>query len=290
MLWQFSFVNADHGVDEDQFEPGIADDAQARTHEIDIVLSDFNVDARLGLSSRTGIELLLPVRLVDVKPTFLDAAGDTIANYRSIHHRDESIVGLGDVMLRHRYRMFMSDEAFPMTLDLLLGMTFPTGETEPNPFALGRGGEAHQHVFFGTGTVGPVAGLESTYALEGWSVSGWGTVRGAPFDNADGYRGPTQITAGVGVKSGFGLDDWRFLLHPELYFETPATWDGEAARNSGRTDLIAAAGVFWMPLEHVATQLAVKLPFTVRSNGGRLRMPFLLALGASYAFDLMSER
>lgn len=286
LQWQFSYASAQHGVDEEQFEPGIADDAQARTHVTDLLFSDWSFTARLGLSSRVGIELLVPLRLVDVDASFLDDAGNELEDFTSIHHRDETLVGLGDVMLRHRYRLLRQGADSRATLDLLVGLTFPTGSTEPNPFELGRARDPHQHMFFGTGTVNPLGGLDSSYAFDSWTLLGWASVRAGLFENEFGYRGPTQVAGGVGARTGFGLDDWSFLLGPEIYFETPAQWSGEDAENSGRVDVIGTAGVFWTPSERVATHLVVKVPVTVRSEGGQLRMPVVVGLGASYAFDL----
>ncbi len=289
LQWQFSFVNASHSVEENQYEPGIADSDQARRHVIDILLSDLSFSAHLGLSKRVGVELTMPFRVVDVKPSFLDADGRQIDGYQSIHHRDEAITGLGDMMLRHRYRLIAREPGMPVTLDLLGGLSLPTGNTEANPFERGRAGASHQHMFFGNGTVGPVGGLEGTYAFETWSLLAWSSVRASVVENGFGYLGPTQVASGVGARSGFGLEDWRFLLQPEIYFETAAEWSGEPAHNSGRTDLIGTAGAFWTPTPGFATHAVIKLPFTVRSSGGQLRMPVLFSLGAAYAFDLGGE-
>jgi len=141
-------------------------------------------------------------------------------------------------------------------------------------------------MFFGNGTVDPIVGIKASYAFEAFRLASWANVRAPLYENRFGYQGPTQITGGLGVDTGFGLETWRFLLQPEIYHETPATWAGEPARNSGRTDLIAAAGVYWLPSADWTVHLLAKVPWTVRAEGGQLRMPFVGLLGVTYAFNL----
>jgi hypothetical protein len=87
-------------------------------------------------------------------------------------------------------------------------------------------------MFFGNGTVDPIVGLEASYLFEAFRLAGWANVRVPLYDNGRGYKGSTQITGGLGVDAGFGLERWRFQLGPEVYHETPATWAGEPARTA----------------------------------------------------------
>jgi hypothetical protein len=279
-------MRTEHGVDEDQLEPGLPDEAQARTHVQDFVMMDWNVSAALGLSRRLEAELLVPVRLIRSEVRFLDVAGETLPEFESIHHRNETLRGLGDLALTGRFRVLGLDARTGLTLDLRAGSSFPTGGLEPNPFERARRGESHQHMFFGSGTFDPIAGLEGAYASGGVRLLGWSSVRARLYENRFGYRGPTQFTAGAGVETAFGLATWRFLVQPEVFHELPARWSGEPAPNSGRTDLIATAGGVWMPSAAWTAHLVVKLPWTVRAEGGQLRMPFVVLVGGTYALDL----
>lgn len=281
--WLGTFMHAEHGVDEDQFEPGIPQEAQARAHGLDFVMLDWNLAAALGLTDWLEVEATLPVRLIRIAPRFYDANDRELPAFRSIHHRAETLFGVGDLSLTGRFRVVAARLVPRWTLDVRAGLSFPTGGTEPNPFELARRGVSHQHMFFGTGTFDPIVGLDTAYAFEALSVFGWASVKAPVYENKHGYRGPTQVAGGLGVETGFGLDAWRFQLGPEVYHETPATWSGEPAKNSGRTDLIATAGVRFMPSASWNLHLLAKVPWTVRAEGGQLSTPFLAILGVSYS-------
>ena len=94
-----------------------------------------------------------------------------------------------------------------------------------------------------------------------------------------------MVVGGVGAQSGFGLERWSFLLQPEVYFETPAQWSGVSARNSGRTSLVATAGVFFRPDDQWQIHAIAKVPYLTEAQGGQLRWPFVGLLGFTYVFD-----
>lgn len=284
--WLGTLVHTEHDVDEDQFEPGLAADQQAHAHGLDFVLMDWNVSAALGMTDWFEAEVALPVRLISIEPHFLDTSGAEIPGFSSIHHRKETLFGIGDLSLTGRFRAVSARLVPRWTLDVRAGVSFPTGRTEPNPFDLGRRGESHQHMFFGTGSLDPIVGIETSYAFDALLVFGWTSMKAPLYENEHGYRGPMQVAGGLGVETGFGLDMWRFGVGPEVYHEEAATWSGEPAENSGRTDLIATAGVHYMPSPSWDIHLLAKVPWTVRAEGGQLKTPFLAVLGVSYAMPL----
>ena len=94
------------------------------------------------------------------------------------------------------------------------------------------------------------------------------------------------VVGGVGAMSRFGLERWSFLVQPEVYFETPARWSGVHDINSGRTSLIATAGMFVLPAPGWQIHVLAKVPYHTWSQGGQLRWPFVALLGFSYTFDM----
>jgi hypothetical protein len=285
LSWAATVLHTAHRVAPDQFEPGLPDEQQAREHRQDFVLMDWSASVGVGLTRRLEGELVVPVRMIHARAEFLDAGGEPLPGYESIHHRDETLLGVGDPSLAGRLRILRPEDAGGLLVDARAGLTLPLGRTEPNPFELARAGRPHQHMFFGSGTVDPLGGVEASYFRDGVRLAASATARAPLRANRHGYRAPTQLTGGVTVDAGLGLRSWRFLVGPEVYHETPATWSGEPSPNSGRTDLVAVAGAFWRPAPDVGVQLVARVPWTVRAEGGQLRMPIVASLGITWDFD-----
>lgn len=281
-----SYVHASHLVAADQREPNVPLALQPAEHVLDVGALQWDLDAQVGMHRRFAVELQLPVRATIIEATFLDAQGVVLPQARSIHHRDETIAGVGDLVLGGRIGLVLPQDVPRWTLALRTGLSLPTGRTEPNPFALGAQGKDHQHMFFGTGTLDPVIGLDTTVAFDRWSLVGWAVARTPLYANPYGYRGTKVVVAGLGAQSGFGLQRLSFLLQPEVYFETPARWEGQHDLNSGRTSLVATAGLLATPAPGWQIHVLGKVPYATWSQGGQLRWPFVAMLGFSYTFDV----
>lgn len=280
-----AYARAGHDVGPGDREPGLPASAQPVRHELELAFLDVQVSALFGLGERVGLELAVPVRTTAIAAEFLGRGGVALTGFESIHHRDEVIFGLGDPQVGARVTL-LGGPGEGFGLDGRLGLTVPLGGIEPDPFALGRAGEWHRHNFYGHGTFDPVAGLELSWALGPAQLFGWGTARLPLYENRFGFRGSRTGAAGLGVASSFGLAEWLFLVQPELRHETPALWSGEPAENSGRTELVFAAGAFWMPSWRWQTYVFLKTPAVLAEAGGQLRMPLSVVLGVRRIVDL----
>lgn len=285
-----SYSHAEHVVDPIEFEPGLSDDEQSDQHVLDVGLLEWDVDAQFGVHRRFAFELFFPVRANIVRVDFLDEDGDSIPNFESIHHRDETIAGIGDLVLSTRIGLVLPENVPRWNLDLLAGASLPTGRTEPDPFELGAQGEEHQHMFFGNGTVDPVAGLQTQVRFDKWNLVGWGQTRIPVYRNKHGFRGSRLVAAGIGAQSGFGLERWSFLLQPEVFFATPAEWNDFDAHNSGRLSLIATGGVFASPGIGWQLYLLAKVPYYTKAVGGQFRWPIVGIVGARYTFEAAKRK
>jgi hypothetical protein len=282
-----TFLHTEHEVEPDQREPGLPDEQQPRRHIIDMGVMEWDLDAQIGLHRRFAFEAFLPIRANVIRADFDDANGRRLpADLESIHHRDETIAGVGDLLLGARIGLVRPENVRRWILDLRLGLSQPTGKTEPNPFTLGAQGLEHQHMFFGSGTFDPLVGLETQAIFQKWRLVGWAQARVPLYANRHGYRDSRTFVAGLGAQTGFGLERWGFLLQPEVYVETPALWEGRPARNSGRVSLLGAGGVFVSVTERWLVHALVKVPVFTRAHGGQLRWPAVGILGFSYTFDL----
>ncbi len=281
-----SYVNASHEVLPGQEEPDLPGAIQPSEHVLDIGLLQWDFDAQLGAHRRFAFEIAFPVRTTIIDATFRDTNGAEL-DVESIHHRDETISGMGDLVIAGRIGLVLPQDVRRWTLALRTGLSFPTGNIEPDPYVLGAQGREHQHMFFGSGTFDPVLGLETNVAFDKWGLVGWTASKIPPYANRYGYRGSTVIVGGVGAMSGFGLKKWSFLVQPEIYSETSARWSGTPDRNSGRTSLIASTGVFAMPAKGWQVHLLAKFPYFTWARGGQVRWPFVLMLGFSWTVDAL---
>lgn len=285
--WLGTRIEAAHGVEPEQFEPGLPDEEQAHAHLLDLELAAWTLDLRLGLTERLGVELEVPYREVRVEAAFEGEDGQILEGFESIHHRNETISGVGDVRLLARYRWRRPAEGRQgWVIDFAGGLSLPTGNTEPDPFELGEQGHEHQHIFFGSGTADPILAVGAFRQKGTLQMAGWLRVQASLYDNSHGYRAGERLSAGFGFNPSFGLTKWSFLVQAELYHEEPAQWANHDARNSGRTDALANLGVFWLPNAGWDLHAIVKIPENLAAQGGQLELSPMLMLGATYSFDL----
>jgi hypothetical protein len=165
------------------------------------------------------------------------------------------------------------------------GLTLPLGRTEPDPFALGDLGIAHEHIQMGTGTVNPVFAVEVSGTWGPWRAGGFGFTQQVVYDNSKGYRAGDRYAGGVTLRRGFGA--WGARGGIEVQGETAERWGGIAHTddgNRGRIDAMVAAGGSWSATRQLTLDLAVKIPVITPVVGGQLDMPAIVELGASWSF------
>ena len=274
-------LSAEHVVDDDQLELAGPSGRIVRLHEVNTLMSGVNLRVRYGLSEWVLPEISVPVRRVAIEPFFEDQDGTRIDDTESIHHRKETLSGLGDVKLTAAFPLHIDVEGLRLTLRV--GSTLPTGSVEPDPGVLGAEGKSHQHIFFGSGTFDPVFGVEA--ALRTGSLLLTGQVQGrspalyaAEHDYRQGGRGSASLGA------HWILGAWRFGVHPGMYFETPSKWGSSPALNSGRLDALASGSVGYAPTDPLIPSLTLSLgrPINIETDGGQFNTAFSGSLSASW--------
>ena len=271
-----ALIEAGHEVEPSQFEPNIPDSEQARRHQLDIVFIQHRLEARYGLAEFLEIGVEQPFRMTIIDATFSDAEGNELTDFSSVHHRDEVVAGVADPSLKIHWHALSPKTFMDSRLVVSVGLGFPLGETEENPFQAGMEGRDHQHMFFGYGIFTPRAGLRWTQPFSDWSFSIWSDSIFSFYENGDGYQPPSTHVMGTGAQSSFGLESWWFGVEPRLMFEVAAMWDGQRAENSGRTDVLGAlmAGVSlgsgWSLSGDVQTTLA-----SFSQRGNQMTLPLI---------------
>ena len=263
-------LHTTHEVDADELEMGA--DGPVRRHQVDLLLTDATLRLDYGITQELDLAVVFPVRRVAIDAEFFGDTGQRLPGFASIHHRDETITGLGDVVVEGGLRLG--------DWRLRLGASLPTGDTVPDPYALGRAGERHQHVFFGGGTVQPRLGASAQWPAGPVQIRALAEATAAVVENAEGYR-PGWRAAGEGaVAASLGLAPLVFAARLGLAHEAPSTWSGTPAENSGRTDLLPGVAVE-VPVGDWTFALDAARPINLAAEGGQLEIPLVVGLTAA---------
>ncbi len=232
-------------------------DEPPQQHDQRFWVGELRPIVEVGLNRTWGVELQLPLRLTRTGITFRRMDGTAfVPDYENIHHRNETLGGLGDPLLSGRG----SWQLGRVRLSAKAGVSLPLGRTEENPFALGRAGQVHQHLQFGAGTVAPALGVDSSLRLGKFSLGGNVQALLFPFENGKGYRPGHRISGGLSLERAL-LPRLSAFVGADLLNEQPERWDGQVEQdgNVGRTDALVGGGVRYA-LRKTLLSLTVKAP------------------------------
>ena len=209
-------------------------------HHTTLWASDVRLLGEYGLARGFAVQAIVPVRLIDTRTVFTDLADHPLVlDYRSIHHRDETLTGLGDAQLL----LHAGFKLGAASVGLRAGASLPFGKVHEDPFRLGALGLAHEHIQLGTGTVDPVLSLDASLALGGTTLAAFSGLQALLYEGGTGYRAGVRSLAGAVVARPVGPVSLR--LSAAVVHEQPERWQGRVPSddgNQGRTDLYLAPG------------------------------------------------
>lgn len=258
----------------------------AHLHDQRLYPLELRLSAEYGLNQSFGVDLQLPFRVVatSVEYTTLDGAPYEPLD-EGVHHRDETLAGLGDPWLLFRAGDFVDR----FWLAARAGVSLPLGSTEEDPFELGDQGLRHQHIQFGSGTFDPIAILELARSFDGVVLQAFVQAQLPLYANRHGYQAPWRVYGGT--SAGTLLVGKLFgSLGVEAFHEDAEEWNGERRQdgNLGRTEVLGAA-----TLSHAfgATEatFGVRVPLyrhvvSGDEPPGTLSSPVTLSLGVLHTF------
>lgn len=258
----------------------------AHIHDQLIVPVELTGTLDWGINEWLGLEAHLPVRLVYTTIDYETPAGDPYEPPDAdIHHRDETLAGLGDPRLALRLGTTLGESWW---LVGRLGTSIPLGRTEPDPFAAGDRGDAHQHVQFGTGTFDPLVGVELARSFGRLQLAGYGQLQAALYENRHGFRaGAVSL---VGLQGGWRAGQRVVLQSSVEWFRQGAErWDGEVQQDGilGRHELLGGLGAvfsFGGPqyMAMVRFPLYRRILQGADTEEGELTAPVTLTLGIQF--------
>jgi len=260
-------------------------------HDQRFYVAELRPILELGLTEQLGLEAQVPLRFTRTTVLFRRLDGTPFRpDYENIHHRNETLVGVGDPWVSGRVAGRLGE----VGLVGRLGVSLPLGRTEEDPFALAEQGLSHQHIQFGTGTFNPVLSLDASGMLGGFRLQGYGQAQLALQANGFGYQAGNRYALGASVERA--VLPLRLSLSADIINEQPERWGGVVKQdgNVGRTDVLVGAGLLW-PLGALALSLNVKVPVyqhfiqVESSHGGdpgQLTYPAIVNLGLHRTFAL----
>jgi hypothetical protein len=277
-------IDARHDVIPSQFEPIIPDEEQPSVHMQSFLAVVMDLNVSYWLNESVSLNLLVPYRATQVDASFLSATGELLPEeFESIHHRDEIIQGLGDLQVGVGFGGKLDGLWQGFSYQIKLGLTVPTGSTEPDPFVLGSKGIWHQHMFYGTGTFNPWAELSFSAPLGPVTLVAWSSALVPLYRGDFDYKGSTVVMGTLGVSYPV-LDTLSVFANQEVYYETPATWGENEAKNSGRTELLASLGLSWSASPEWSLALSLRKPYASFTSGHQLDIPWAGNVDIAYDF------
>ena len=255
-------------------------------HDQDIVPGEIRAVAELGLTPMWGVEAQLPFRMTRTSVRYSDLTG---APYQpldpGVHHRNETLAGLGDAWLLGRWGTRLSGTA----VTARAGLSIPLGSTEADPFALGAQGRRHQHVQFGNGTFDPLLMLDVSRTVAPVDLSAYAQTQLTVYENAEGFRAGNRYFAGLQAGT-MVLAKLTTTLGVDLLSERPERWSGVVQQdgNLGRTELLGGLALS-RPFGRTTGSLIARFPLYRRivegdTAKGRLSSPVMLSIVVSRTF------
>ncbi len=258
-------------------------------HDQHIASGEGHLAADLGLSSWLGVGLLVPMRFYKTSIRYLDPSGQPVAiENPSLHHRDETLTGIGDPWIYGRVGRHLGGFA----VGARAGITIPLGRTVPDPFVLGDAGLPHEHSQFGTGTIGAIAGIDASRFVRGVHLEASALTIQTTYANHHGYQAGDRYAASLGAATSFGTKRFRFRATLDAGWETAERWGGTIHTddgNVGRVDVLAGGEVTWLATDDWHIGLAVKAPVYTHIKGGQLDALGFAGITVGTHFHLFEE-
>ena len=201
--------------------------------------------------------------------------------YGDIHHRNETLIGLGDARFMGRWSGAI--QGTPLLLNFGLGLSLPTGRIEDDPFAAAALEQEHQHLQFGNGTFDPMIDAALIVRGQSWGLIARGHGRIPLYANSKGYRGSRQIGAEVGptLRLPAPVDTLQLSMLAGCQWLSPEFWGGAVGENSGQLAVALRMGLSWNITPRLALQGNLVTRIYERSEGAQFKRPLAFTLGIS---------
>jgi len=198
------------------------------------------VTVGLGSGWQSTVTIPLDIKVLTIKYTTPDGAPYT-PPYGDIHHRNETLVGLGDGRLELQ-RIIRTNSGFIVGGGI--GAVLPLGRIEQNPYALAAEGKRHQHIQMGGGTIDPVASGTTILTGHRWGMVANVSGRLPLTQNKYGFTPSPLFQSSAGPTYRFSAKT-MVILTAGLKHSWQATWNDIPDKKTGRTAIDGGASVVY---------------------------------------------
>lgn len=256
-------------------------------HHIDQVIAETALTVSLGITPYFGLDTRWSLRVADVNPTYSELDGTPKDLPNDIHHHDETLVDITDPWLLGRVGAVMG----PLTSVARLGLTFPVGRTEPDPYELGRRGESHQHLQAGTGTFVPVVGFGLAYAIEPVTIGLGGIGLFNAYENSEGFRAPVRLYANHRVSVALFDGVLTPNVEAAIAHEGEEYWNGAPGEEGSnvRTEVYLGGGLALRFYEQWIVEGAARARVATLTDAPSFETGGLFSLALSTSFELWAD-
>ena len=246
------------------------------THHQTMTMSRMNGLLAVGIGKGFRIKGELPFDHKVMAIEYKDDQGKPYdPPYGGIHHRNETLKGLGDARVHVEY---YTSPTKGWAVGGGLGTTIPIGKTEEDPYDLAAKSQPHQHIQMGSGTFTPIANVSAVYSGQRWGMVSKLQTKVSLVDNDKSYKPSSalRLTAGPTYQVA---SKWVFMVSGDVLKESQAYWGDRADPMSGRTAIFGSGSVVYHFNASVAAMVRGQLTAAQWSISDQIKQPFVGVAG-----------
>jgi hypothetical protein len=261
-------------------------------HHVSQVIAETSLDVSLGITPWFGLDARWALRVTDVNPTYSELDGTPKEVPDDIHHHDETLVDPTDPWLLARFAGVAGDFVSVGRI----GLSFPVGRTEEDPYELGRVGKSHEHLQSGTGTFVPIVGLGLAYTIAPGSSApvtlGLGGVGFFNlYENHHAFRAPMRVYASHRVAVTFLDGTLTPAAEVSIGHEGEEYWHGMAGLEGSnvRTEVYLGGSLRWAFYESWAVEATARGRVASLTDAPTFTSQGVFSLALSTSFSLWGD-
>ena len=209
-------------------------------HHQSMMLMRVQPSFSIGMGNGWQTMLRVPFDVKVMRIEYTDMSGNPYEPpYGNIHHRNETLTGLGDGELEfQRFWALKGD----WVIGGGFGSMLPLGRTEKDPYIRASQSLEHQHMQMGGGTFDPIMSFAAVWSGHQWGMTVHSKGRLALYENPKEYRPSPSLQLGLGPTYRFTS---KLMMTSDLsaQHDWQAEWAGEPDPMSGRTAFTMGASV-----------------------------------------------
>jgi hypothetical protein len=248
-------------------------------HVVKLVIVELDLRASFAVSSAFGLEVLLPLRFIDLRATNAGLSD-------RLHHRPGGSIEPGDVEVSLRWRAFASSSSASRAyVDLRAGAYLPSGPIPEDPASFEADRRPHEHVALNGGGVHPMIGLQAALPFSStFRALLFGWARLPISSGVHGFEAGPRFYAALGVEHREALAI-GFTLG--AYHEGRGKWrSGVFDEGTGQTAIVGTIAATIGARSDWPVEIAIAIPVELGEGPVEAHSAGVLSVSLQRAFEL----